>query len=54
VRIKTTYISDSHNCDELGYYTPSPDDSSLRFCTEIDAPLINYADVGDSIISNSL
>ncbi len=45
VPVSETYIDHDTPCSELGYSRPNPDDSSFRYCTEIDAPLIDTMDI---------
>lgn len=45
VRITSTYIDNHKSCADLGYDYPNPDDSSFRFCTDIDAPLLDTMDI---------
>lgn len=45
VNVSETYIDPTTPCSELGYSHPSPDDSSFRYCTEIDEPEMDTMDV---------
>ncbi|MBP5516870.1 MAG: hypothetical protein J6X86_07980 [Bacteroidales bacterium] len=45
VRVSKTYIDNNKSCDQLGYDTPHPVDSSFRYCTDYDAPEIDTMEV---------
>ena len=45
VPVTETYIDRDTPCSELGYSRLNPDDSSFRYCTEIDAPLLDTMDI---------
>ena len=45
VRISETYTDPSTPCSELGYDRLNPDDSSYRYCTDIDAPELGRMDI---------
>ena len=41
VPVSETVIDRNTPCSELGYSTLNPDDSSFRYCTEIDEPEVD-------------
>ena len=45
VRVSETYIDRDTPCSELGYDRPSPDDSSFRYCTEIEIAEMDTMDI---------
>lgn len=45
VRVSETYIDENTPCSDLGYDYPNPDDSSFRYCVDIDYPEIDTMDV---------
>ena len=45
VPVTETYIDHDTPCRELGYSQLNPDDSSYRYCTEIDDPAMDTMDV---------
>lgn len=45
VPVSETYIDRNTPCSELGYSRLNPDDSSFRFCTEIDEPERDTMDI---------
>lgn len=45
VPVTKTYIDKNTLCSELGYSQLNPDDSSFRYCTEIDDPEMDTMDI---------
>ena len=45
VRVSETYTEPATPCSELGYSRLNPDDSSFRYCTEIDVPEMDTMDI---------
>lgn len=45
VPIEETLIDINTPCFDLGYDTPHPFDSSFRYCTDADAPLMDTMDI---------